>query len=217
MKRLTLVVCMFAALIATSATIVATASAEEGLLPIKVPLTGTSGGGTLEDTKGNKITCTSDTLLGAEFTTDKKGKYTDLHFKGCKAFGLFAANSVLDEKEVILTGPGTLEICLINSSKLEFGVFLTIEKTVTIEVPSVKSKVEVKGTVIGVLSPNALGKTKTAVFSQAKGVTSIKECEGKKAQLLASLNGEPFVEAGEATTETLSATNGTTELALEDS
>jgi hypothetical protein len=214
MKRLTLVVCIFAALVATSATMVASASPAEGLLPIKVPITGTSEKGALVDVNGNSITCTSDTLLGVIFTTDKKGTFTDLHFKGCKAFGLFAANSALDEKEVILTGDGDLEICLLEPKKLEFGVYLTLLHTVVIEVPAAKSKVEVKGTVIGTLGANALSKTKTAKFSQTKGVAAIKECEGKKAQLLASLAGGAFVEAGEETTEILT---GEKELQLEDS
>jgi hypothetical protein len=197
-----------------SATIVASASAEEGLLPIKVPISGTSEKGSLMDINGNSITCSSDTLLGVIFTTDKKGTFTDLHFKGCKAFSLFADNSPLDEKEVILTGDGDLEICLIEPKKLEFGVYLTLLHTVIIEVPAAKSKVEVKGTLIGTLGANALSKTKTVKFSQTKGVAAIKECEGKKAQLLVSLNGGAFVEAGEETTETLT---GEKELQLEDS
>jgi hypothetical protein len=207
---------MLAAISGLGVTVVAAASAEEGLLPLKVPLTGSGGTSTLEDTAGNKVACSSSTLLGTEFATDRTGTFTDLHFKGCKAFGLFGANSVLDETAVVLTGSGTLAVCLINSATLQFGVFLAFNKTIVIEVPSAKAKVEIKGSLIGALSPNSFGKVKTATFSVTKGMAVLKECEGKKAQLLISLNGGTFIEAGKATTETLSATNGETGLELMD-
>jgi hypothetical protein len=216
MSRLATAWVMLAAIFGLGATVVVAASAEEGLLPLKVPLTGTGGTSTLEDTKGNKVSCTSSTLLGTEFATDRTGTFADLHFKGCKAFGLFGANSVLDETAVVLTGSGTLGICLIDSTTLEFGVFLAFDKTIVIEVPAAKDKVEIKGSLIGALSPNNLGEVKTATFSVTKGMAGIKECEGKKAQLLISLNGGAFIEAGKATTETLRATNGKTELELMD-
>jgi opacity protein-like surface antigen len=202
MRRLILGVALLAVL-ASSAIAASAAFAEEGLLPTPVTFTGTSGKGTLEDIKGNKITCSSDEVLGAEFTTDKSGKYTDIHFKGCKAFGLFGANSVGDPAETILTGGGTLTLCLINSATLEFGVVIELSKTVVIEVPAAGSKVEVKGNVIGSVGPNTLGKVKTLKLTQKEGKQTVKECEGKKAGLTASLNGGAFVEAGEATEETL--------------
>jgi hypothetical protein len=70
--------------------------------------------------------------------------------------------------------------------------------------------------VIAALSPNEASLTKTATFKETKGVAAIKTCESKSALLLASLNGGTFVEAGEETTETLSATNGKTQLLLMD-
>ena len=217
MRRLTVTLIVLAAILSIGGTFAASASAVEGILPTNVPLTITSGITLLMDVNGNSFSCTSDTILGAVFTTDTIGTFTDLHCKGAKAFSIFAANSALDEKEVILWGAGTIEICLIDSVHLVFGAFMHFEKTVTVEVPAAKSKIEIKGSIIGALSANALSKTKTAKFSQSKGAAAIKECGGKKAQLLASLNGGAFVEAGVEATETLSATNGKTELELEDS
>ena len=222
MRRLTATLTTtLVAILSISATSAATASAVEGMLPINVPLTITSGITLLMDVNGNSFACTSDTILGAVFTTDTAGTFTDLHCKGAKAFGLFSANSPFDEKEVILWGGGTIEICLIDSVHLVFGAFMQFQKTVVVEVPAAKAKIEIKGSVVGTLSANALSKTKTAKFSQSKGAAGIKECKDekggvKKAQLLASLNGGAFVEVGVEATETLSATNGTTELELMD-
>jgi hypothetical protein len=216
MIRLAIALTMLGAAVATGAIGITTASAEEGLLPTNVPLTGTSGKITLMDVNGNALSCASDTILGLEFTTVTKGTFTDIHFKGCKAFSFFNLNTTGDESGVILTGAGTAEACLIDSAKLEFGMFFTLSHTVPIEIPPAKARIELKGSLIGSLFPNAIGKIKMATFRQSKGVATIKSCEKNSAQLLVSLNGGPFVEAAVEAEEALSATNGKTELELMD-
>jgi hypothetical protein len=216
-KRLKLAI--MAAVVASAFTAVS-AYALEGLLPTKVPLVGTSGKGTLEDKKGNKITCTKDEVLGLEFTTNTEGKYESIHFTGCKAFGIFGANTTGDAAEVILVKGKKTTICLINSATLEFGVFLEVENTV---INAGGNTVEVKGSVIGAIAPaeNGSSLSKVLKFKQSKGAPAVKECKDeagavKKAKLEATLNKKETSEAGEETEETTSAKDGITKLELMD-
>jgi hypothetical protein len=201
MKRLILSAALLAFL--ASGVIASASFGEEGILPTPAVFTGSSGKGELEDVKGNKLTFPSDALLGFEFTTDKTGKFTDIHYKEAKAFGLFSANSVGDAAGIILTGGGKSTLCLINSATLEFGVIIEFEKAIVIEVPAAGARIEMKGSILATISPNGLGSVKILRLTQKSGKQTVKECEGKKAGLLASLNGGAFTEAGEATEETL--------------
>lgn len=197
--------------LAFSAVAVATASAEETLwrwLPgsAKESFKGKSGKATLqvwEGIKGEKpgasITCAkSEALLSESQLLEKEAKLglTQIHFTTC-AIGGLPVNSVSDASGVILTHV-ELHNCLIKKEAVGI-IFEPLE--VTLEVPSTKLTVIVKGSFVGLVK-----KVGASVFeliiNQKEGHQGIELCEGgAKRTLLANIDSTKFVEAGEEAKE----------------
>jgi hypothetical protein len=154
------------------------AQAEEGFLPL-TSFTGKSGAGTLETLTGEKITCASDTILEGKMEIDSHGKIASVHFKGCKAvtkIGEFPANSLGDEKEVILATNLLWLVCL------NGGVFYVVLEfpAVHVEVPAVGDLFTFTGSVIAEILLKAGVKAKIIEihFKQKAGDPEPKECTG---------------------------------------
>lgn len=163
--------------------------------------TGTSGEGELLDPVTKlAIKCKKDTLLLADNeVTGPKTVKAGVHFEGCTIGGL-AANSLGDKSGIILvTATGTL--CYINQPNKHVGVLLTITP-VHIEIPTLAQLLEVKGTVLGLMTP--VNELKTAGFKLVINKAIAKEkCEnGVLDQLLLEQehNKKPLA-AEEVTTE----------------
>lgn len=191
--------------------------------------TSTSGAGTLETASAKKVTCESDTNSGA--ITGPKAGNVKVIFKGCKLSGTFPCKSptAMNAGE-ILTSQLTMSLGFINDSTTpkEAGIALksavTGENIANIECEIVIEKgekptietVEVKGSVIGKITPNSeetqspSEKTFTLQFKQSGGKQEVEKLEGKpKDTLESSLNKGIFEGAGEQTTDTLTTTEAT--------
>jgi hypothetical protein len=168
------------AIAATASVTTAPASAEEGFLPTTT-FTGKGGAAKLQALSKLEIACTSKLILEGTMETDSHGRIFSIHFNLCKTLGL-PANSLGDEKEVILVTLLTWLLCLINSATLEFGLYLEVP-AVHIEVPSLAALVEVSGTLIGKITPNTKGKERTVTFAQKEGDPTVKECKNEKGEV----------------------------------
>jgi hypothetical protein len=155
--------------------------------------------GTLTIAGGNKITCTKGKILlaGSELvekgTTEGKDAtlaLATIHFEGCKAEGLFAANSLGDEKEIILAH---IEIhnCMINKANKEFGLLILPLET-HIEIPALALLIIIleKGLFIAkIVQEGAAGAKITAEVKEGK--QNPEKCEGgEKEQLLAKIDAK---------------------------
>jgi hypothetical protein len=166
--------------------------------------------GTLETEPGHhKITCakakillTDETLkasseLTKEGSTEGKDATLELvmiHFEGCKAEGLFPANSLGDASEVILAH---LEVhnCMIK--KAEFGL-LILPLALHIEIPSLGLLITVLE--VGLFIAKIEADTKLiflVLAKQKEGLQELKKCEGGEEELLlAKVDNEPEEHAG---------------------
>jgi len=156
------------ALFALSAFAAGMASAEEGVLPPS-NFTVTGGTQTLTNLREETIVCKAVTGTGKFLTEKEKDQHATgtLDFTGCTASG-FAANTLGDEKEVILAKVLYL-ICLTEPKTLLFGVLvLALENPVHIEVPIIKALILVKGYTIGSLETEkeAKGKVVAVLFNE---------------------------------------------------
>jgi hypothetical protein len=72
-------------------------------------------------------------------------------------------------------------------------------------VPTAKQKIEVKGSIIGTVSPvNSSQTTGTVTFTQKEGTPGIEKCEGTAAAVLLAKEAEKeFKPSGEETVESL--------------
>jgi hypothetical protein len=182
MKRFRIIGLSLLALFALGAFAATTASAEEGVLPLKVKTFNVlikSKTAVLETSSEAlpPIICTALTGSGS-FETDSHGKAT-LDFDSCTAGG-FPANSLGDTAGLILA-PGLFLICLTGS--LEFGLFFELTSPVHIEVPSIAGLLFlVEGTVIGKIDAKAgeLLKLIVVLFHGKKGVQETKVCTDEK-------------------------------------
>ena len=160
-----------------------------GTFPIKIEATSGGGEGELSTLGGGiSIKCKANTVTG-EITGAKTGK-ADVHFTGCTALGIFAANSLGDSSGTVLTGLLPFELCYTNEAKKELGIIIK-EANAHIEVPSVGALINVTGSIIGTIGP--LTKTKTLKVNfepKSAGDQALVECfvskVAKKASLLAS-------------------------------
>jgi hypothetical protein len=203
MRRLTLSGMAVLAVLAFTAISSATALALPEFLPAPegkgIKLGGTSGKGTLQIQGGGAVKCEADKILG-ELTTLTHAT-VDIHFEKCKAVG-FEANSVSDEKGIILV-KGLALLCYLSKASKTVGLSVEVTPTLQIEVPTVKQKIEVKGTVIGEVKPvNVKQTTGEVVFTQKEGKPGIEKCEGQAAAVLLGKEAEKeFKPAGEETVE----------------
>jgi hypothetical protein len=208
MRQLKLITAAIAVLAALTALTAASAFAEEGFLPT-TNFVGSGTGGKLQALGSLEITCTKTSILSGVMTNDKSGT-VDVHYSGCSAFG-FPANSLGDASGVILA-PSNWELCLLNSTTLEFAIFLAPKAAVHIEVPLFGALIIVNGGVWGKITPNTKGKTKTISFSETSGDPAIASCGGKAStqtaeenengkKEMSGLNGSATVEAENKTTE----------------
>ena len=197
MKRFRIIGLSLLALLALGAFAASTASAVEGVLPLKLKnFTLLSKKAKLQTVAGSEIVCAELKGKGS-FTSDIVGTAT-LDFLGCEILG-FPAFSLGDAvpkvvSEALILVPVSFEICLITSATLVFGIFVKLSNSVHIDALGVGVLVDVSGQVIGEVSPNK-GKLAKLVFEGAKGKqTKAPECldekGGKKVtDLKASVNG----------------------------
>jgi hypothetical protein len=173
---------LFALCALTAAVATSVASAEEGFLPTTT-YSGTGGAGSLETLAKEKISCKATSVLEGTMKNDSEGKIGSIHFTGCTALGL-PANSLADEKEVILVNNATALVCLINPTTLEFGILVKLAETLHIEVPLASLLINISGSIIGKIAPNAkeVKKEKTITFEQTSGDVTPKECTNTKGE-----------------------------------
>lgn len=206
-----------AIVLAFSAIAVATASAAEKLwvwLPGTPGTTfeGKSGKATLKSTGGTEITCSKSLVLltGAELL--KEGEIEkmatlalfSIHFEGCKAAGLFPANSLGDASEIILVHIEAHN-CLIK--KEHYGILLK-PLPVHLEIPALGLLLIVEGDVLGLLE--ALPKEARHFELNLKTVKGegkeqeFKKCEGgEEEKLTVKVDNEPVEGATEEALEGL--------------
>ncbi len=145
------------------------------------------GGGRIECKKGKIL------LAGSELLEKQTLALATIHFEGCKAEGLVAANSLGDASEVILVH---IEIhnCIINKANKEFGL-LILPLPVHIEIPATKLLIEILEKGLFVAKIEATGTTKhnfLILAKQTKDVQEPKLCEGGKEEMLeAKVDAEP--------------------------
>jgi hypothetical protein len=216
MKRFKVVGLCLVAVFAMSAVVASAASAAlpefKGTLPNK--FTSTSGAGVLETVNHKKVECTGDTNSGI-IKSAKKAEEIVVKFKGCKGLGGGECESTTPaakEKEEIATNNLVGTLGYIKKETKEVGLALEpeagkkelITKIVCL-VGGIKEPVEVKGSVIGVITPiNTLTKNLTLTFEQNEGKQKVQNLEGKtKDTLETSINGGVFEESGEKTTDSL--------------
>jgi hypothetical protein len=213
MKRLNLLAAAIAALSALSALTAASAFAEEGFLPT-VNFVGSGSGATLHGLGGLEIPCTHISLLSGTMTNDKSGT-VDVHYSGCSE-STFPVNSLGDASGVILA-PSNWKLCLLNSTKLEFAIFVAPKAAIHGEVPLLASLFVITGGLWGKITPNAKGKTKTITVSEASGDPAISSCGGEASTQTVEENESGKKEtAALAATMTVEAENKTTEIEIMD-
>jgi hypothetical protein len=172
---------VLAAVLAVSAIASASASALPALPELvnskgeaaKVTYTSTSGTSVLENTSGEKITCTADTDEGK--TTGASTSTSTVHFTGCTSSGVSCKTSGAKSGEIVTEAEGTLY--WINESKKEAGLALTAKEK---EITCLIIKKKVSGCALGRISPlEKLTSEYELVFKQTKGVQEPKEYEDK--------------------------------------
>jgi hypothetical protein len=197
MKRMKLIGLMLLAVFALGAFAAATASAEEGFLP--TPKTATALGGTsiLETASKANITCTSldDSTITME--NDKHGKAT-LQWLGCKAEGLFGANSLGDKAEVILAEVLFL-VCLDPTNAAgtlidNFGVIGEVVGKLHLEVPAVGALTIVTGAALGAILTTGPAKLWIMEFNRvgtgSPGAQVVTDCKQGTTTILHNLLSE---------------------------
>jgi len=205
MKHVRNMVVAFAALLALSAVVTATASAAKPeFLPLKAgeKYKGESKvTSKLATEKKGTIECTKNKESGETTGTTGKTGVLTVDFEGCTVFGIANAHSLGDASNIILVH-GTTTLCYINAANKEVGIVIHPEP-VHIEVAG--KLVEVKGSVIGHLTPINSSKTGPykAAFTQSGGKQTVTKCEGGATETLLTAENEGTFEnsAEEATDE----------------
>jgi hypothetical protein len=168
--------------------------------PVNNPITAGKqvGAGRLLTLNSEEIKCEEATVTGK--TINVHELQVAIAFKQCKALG-FSANSLGDPAETILTGTLHSELCYINEAAKEVALFVEIPATAPlhIEVPAPGMLLQIKGTLIGKVTPVNNLKLGPFVFEFKQalgGDPQITECkrEGIKfnAGLLTSRNEGTF-------------------------
>jgi hypothetical protein len=167
--------------------------------PTKPGYTVSSGAGKLVNLNNEEIACKKD--KGSGKITGAKTTETTIDFEECTAFGFFAANSLGDPSGTILVKLNG-ELCAINESKLEVGVYFTNEP-VHIEVPSLGALDIVEGSIIGKITTDGVkAKVFTVTLEQASGDPKWTSCGGKTAAQTSTKNEGTKVGSGMSTVET---------------
>jgi hypothetical protein len=155
----------------------------------------------------NKITCAKAKILLTDELPDKTKPMSELlkegstegkdatlelvmiHFEGCRALGIFPANSLGDPSEVILAH---LEVhnCMIK--KGEFGL-LILPLALHIEIPSLGLLITILEEGLFIAKIEAETKLNYKLTAkQTEGLQEIKKCEGGQEELLlAKVDNEP--------------------------
>jgi hypothetical protein len=180
MKRMKLIGLSLLAIFALGAFAVASASAEEGFLPLKVKTATALGGeSTLSSGGIADIVCKELDDSTITFTNDKTASGT-LHWLGCKAGGLFAAKSLGASGSEEILAPTKFLVCLDakNGTTLvdNFGVAGTVEK-LHLEVPGLGILAIVNGTALGAILTAGPAKLWSMEFIGKKGVQTITSCK----------------------------------------
>jgi hypothetical protein len=195
MSRLRTIGLMMLALVALGAFTVSAASAVEGVSP-PTNFSGTGGAAELATLGNEKITCTALKLLEGKFLTEKEQTQhgtANLHLSGCKVNEILPANTLGDEKEVILIKVLFL-ICLVISATLTFGILILPQEAAHIEVPSISALLLVKGSAIAQLEGAGLkGKVFQFVLKKKKEMPGDQETA-----LECNINGKTFKHSLEA-------------------
>jgi hypothetical protein len=218
MKHIKLIAAAIMALAAITATTASSAYAKaEGLLPEKTNFIGSGTGGKVLTLGGKELKCGKTNILSGTMETDSHGTI-DIHFTECKAFGIFAANSLGDTSGTVLAVMLWL-LCLIEPKKLEFGIWGEPATPVHMEAGGILTTLQ--GGLIAKIAANPLSLKKTITFEQAGGDPKPTSCIGtgletKKAnQTLTEDKGKAESSAYEGSA-TLEAANKTTEMELMD-
>ncbi len=190
MRQLTLTLTVILAIAAITA---ATASAEIGFLPTTT-FTGKGGAKVDVSLAGTEIACKANTVLGGTMTNDKEGKIESIHFSGCKALGVFEANSLNDTAGIILVTNLTYTLCFINKSTLDMGIVLHFPAAgVHVEIPAAKTLSLITGSLIGLITPDAK-RAKVFTIKFGKSATTkdqeFTKCEGGKTEVLLTETNE---------------------------
>ena len=205
MKRFRIIGLSLLALLALGAFAASTASAVEGVLPLKLKnFTLLSTIAKLETAAGVPIECAELKGKGV-FSSDIAGTAT-LDFLGCNVSG-FPAFSLGDAvptevKTALILVPVSFLVCLINSAALTFGIFVELKESLHIDALVLGELDVLLGAIIGELSPNK-GKLAKLVFTGAKGKQTlatkcVDETGGEKTNTLkASINGGAFEPASQ--------------------
>jgi hypothetical protein len=194
MHKLRLITMAFIVMAVLTTVGTVSASAELGVLPNTITLIGTSGASVFSTASGLEIKCTLDKLDGGTFKTDKEGGIANIEFEGCKALGLFAANTSGDPSGEILLHLATFTIGFINKGTLQMGVSLHLGGTVKVEVPAAKSSIEIKGSAVGALFPiGSKVKVVEMIFEATKGKQTFTKLEGGFEETLSAVltGGKP--------------------------
>jgi hypothetical protein len=187
MKRLRIIGLALLALFALGAVSASTASAVEGFLPLNKKGIQVLGKKVLLQTAGGaSIHCLKVTGTGA-FTNDHHGTGT-LDFDECEVFGTgFAAYSLGDKKttvvkEALILVPVLFLVCLIDSAKLLFGIFIETTETIHIHVEALGDLLEVAGAIIGHIL-TVKGKLFVVHFVGLKGANNVAECKDEEGKV----------------------------------
>jgi hypothetical protein len=181
MKRLRIIGLALLALFALGAVSASTASAVEGFLPlVKKGIQVLASKVLIQTAGGASIHCLKLTGTGA-FSNDHHGTAT-LDLNECEVFGTgFAAYSLGDKKttvvkEALILMPVLFLVCLIDSAKLLFGIFIETTETVHIHVEALGDLLELTGAIIGHILTTK-GKLFVIDFVGLKGAGNVKECK----------------------------------------
>jgi hypothetical protein len=183
MKRLRIIGTSLLALFALGAIAASAASAAEGLLPLtKKGFTVLGSQVSIEDSGSKQIKC--EKLTGkATMSSDVVGEGT-LEFKECSSAGLAAFSLDMKEttvvKEAEVLGKVKLEICLVNSEKLTFGIAMTLQESVHVTIKALGTLIVISGTVI-IQIDSLKGKLLVVLIVGKKGVQEVApECKDEK-------------------------------------
>jgi hypothetical protein len=204
MRKLTITAAIITALTAltTIASTIATAALPE-FNKTKVKFTSLSGPGTLAVTGGNTIECASATDAGE--ITGPKTVTLQVDVRTCKIFGLIGSHSLGDPENTILTN-ATGTLCYLNEAKKEVGLVLTPTGLLHIEAPNAGALAQIKGTLIGRLTPvNHTTLRSELILNQKEGKQELLKCEGSagEAHLSTSENEGEYKASGEGTTDAI--------------
>jgi hypothetical protein len=153
---------------------------KEGKELVKKSVTFTSGTGTFESVRGQRLTCSSDT--GTGLVTGTSTATGTVKFKGCEAFGNACSSAGAGPGEIVSFTDLQL-LLILNPSNMTFEPAWVIETgKVEINCGSLE-RVEVKGTAIATFTPvKKLVKSLSIKLLEKKGVEEYTEYINEKSE-----------------------------------